>query len=80
LAKTANRLGGGGYFYNRLGGGGYFYNRRLAVITLITSGFKTAFEFRFWAVFRPVLGYVYTSFGPGLHRFLASFFSDFNFL
>jgi hypothetical protein len=61
---------------NRLGGGGYFYNRRLAVIT---GGLKTAFEFRFWAGLKSVLGYFYTSFGPGLHLFWAIFCTDFNF-
>lgn len=45
LAKTANRLGGGGYFYNR----------RLAVIEEITDSFITVFQFGFWAGFRPVL-------------------------
>jgi hypothetical protein len=40
---------------NRLGGGGYFYNRRLAVIVLIIGGFKTAFQFMFWISFGPVL-------------------------
>jgi len=72
LAKTANRLAV--IFIlptataNRLGGGGYFYNRRLAVITgglkpLLNSGFGPGLD-RFWAMFTPVLGQVYTGFGP----------------
>jgi len=67
LAKTANRLAV--IFIlptataNRLGGGGYFYNRR----------FETAFEFRFWAGFRPVLGRVKIGFGLFLHLFWARF-------
>jgi len=45
---------------NRLGGGGYFYNRRLAVITgglkpLLNSDFGSGLD-RFWAGFKPVLG------------------------
>jgi hypothetical protein len=45
---------------NRLGGGDYFYNRRLAVITgglkpLLNSDFGQGLD-RFWARFKPVLG------------------------
>jgi hypothetical protein len=63
LAKTANRLAV--IFIlptataNRLGGGGYFYNHRLAVITgglkpLSNSGFGPGLDW-FWAIFTPVL-------------------------
>jgi hypothetical protein len=72
LAKTANRLAV--IFIlptataNRLGGGGYFYNHRLAVITgglkpLSNSGFGPGLDW-FWAIFTPVLGQIYTGFGP----------------
>lgn len=54
---------------NRIGGGGYFYNRRLAVITLITGGFKTAFEFQVWAGFKVV----WVGFTLVLGRFLYRF-------
>jgi len=85
LAKTANRLAV--IFIlptataNRLGGGGYFYNRRLAVITgglkpLSNSGFGPGLD-RFWVGLKSVLGYFYTCFGPGLHLFWAIFCTDF---
>jgi len=72
LAKTANRLAV--IFIlptataNRLGGGRYFYNSRLAVITgglkpLSNSGFGPGLD-RFWAGLKSVLGYFYTCFGP----------------
>jgi len=87
LAKTANRLTV--IFIlptataNRLGGGGYFYNRRLAVITgglkpLSNSGFGPGL-YRFWVGLKSVLGYFYTFLGPGLHLFWAIFCTDFNF-
>jgi hypothetical protein len=46
----------GGYWVkqlttNLLGRGGYFYNRQLVVIVFITNGFKTTFQFGFWASF-----------------------------
>jgi hypothetical protein len=62
LAKTANRLAVILFLptatANRLGGGGYFYNHRLAVITgglkpLLNSDFGPSLD-RFWAGFKPV--------------------------
>jgi hypothetical protein len=84
LAKTANRLAV--IFIlptataNRLGGGGYFYNRRLAVITgglkpLLKTGFGPGLD-RFWAGLKSVLGYFYTNFGPDLHLFWAIFCTE----
>jgi hypothetical protein len=53
---------------NRLGGGDYFYNRRLAVIT---SGLKPLSNFgfgpgldRFWVGLKSVFGYFYTCLEP----------------
>jgi hypothetical protein len=82
LAKTANRLAV--IFIlptataNRLGGGGYFYNRRLAVITgglkpLSNSGFGPGLD-RFWVGLKSVLGYFYTCFGPFFVQIFLAFF------
>jgi len=64
LAKTVTA--------NRLGGGGYFYNRWLAVIEEITDGFITAFQFGFWTLFAPILDLFWVCFS----HFGASFSAD----
>jgi hypothetical protein len=56
-----NRLGGYCILpiatVNCLGRDSYFYNCPLAVIVFITGGFKTAFQFGFWAGFGQIFNF-----------------------